>query len=138
MLANVRSAECANISQKPRSGRLFMQSGFAVLKPTNSTTKYASLPPKNELPDPIHQSSQGVSQFVLISRDAMPQFLGLSVLAVLSVPWLTGLRLTTPMLRPKRPIRPAVIGLPGTGSSEEKQLRPPRARVFFHCHTFSV
>ena len=79
MLANVRSAECANISQKPRSGRLFMQSGFAVLKPTNSTSNYASLPPKNELPDPIHQSSQGVSQFVLISRDAMPQFLGLAV-----------------------------------------------------------
>src|SRR5205823_10680407 len=80
-----------------------MQSGFAVLKPTNSTSNYASLPPKNELPDPIHQSSQGVSQFVLIARDAMPQFLGLSVLAVLSVPWLTGLRLTTPLLRPKRP-----------------------------------
>src|SRR5204862_5104332 len=97
-----------NISQKPRSGRLFMQSGFVVLKPTNSTSKYASLPPKNELPDPIHQSSQGVSQFVVIARDAMPQFLGLSVPAVLSVPWLTGLRLTTPLLRPKRPKRPRI------------------------------
>ena len=91
-----------------------MQSGFVVLKPTNSTSKYASLPPKNELPDPIHQSSQGVSQFVLIARDAMPQFLGLSVLAVLSVPWLTGLRLTTPLLRPKRPKRPGLARLHAT------------------------